>query len=302
MVLGRKGRVVNESKLLDLIYKRSGSLELAGASLLVGPGDDCAVIETPGGDVLLLTVDQLIEGRHYEPGADLDLVARKAVARSVSDIAAMGGVPTWSLGTGILPTGFARGDELFETMSKWALSFGCPLIGGDIASGDGPLSLTVTVCGRMNPGSTPKLRSGAKPGDEVWVTGPLGGSFESGHHLTFAPRLEIGQRASACDDVHAMMDISDGLGRDAGRIARASGVLIEIDASKIPANAGVASWREAASDGEDYELLIVGQNLGDQLPGLIGPIGRCAESGTLGVVVIDDAGARHDASELGWDH
>ena len=85
-------------------------------------------------------------------------------------------------------------------------------------------------------------------------------------------------------------------------LARASGVLIEIDASKIPANAGVASWQEAASDGEDYELLIVGQNLGDQLPGLIGPIGQCAESDTPGVVVIDDAGARHDASELGWDH
>ena len=137
---------------------------MAGASLLVGPGDDCAVIETPGGDRLLLTVDQLIEGTHYDPGTDLDLVTRKAVARSVSDIAAMGGVPTWSLGTGILPTGFTRGDELFETMSKWALGFGCPLIGGDIASGDGPLSLTVTVCGRMNPGSTPQAPLGRHAG------------------------------------------------------------------------------------------------------------------------------------------
>jgi len=293
---------MNESKLLDLIYKRSEGLGLSGARLLVGPGDDCAVIETPGGDVLLLTVDQVVEGRHYEPGTDLDLVARKAIARSVSDIAAMGGVPTWSMATGILPSGFAQGDELFEAMSTWALHWGCPLIGGDIASSDGPLSLTVTVCGRMEMGSSPKLRSGARVGDEVWVTGPLGGSFASGRHLTFEPRLDIGQHSAACARVHAMMDISDGLGRDAGRLARASGVLIEIEASKIPTHEGVATWHAAAGEGEDHELLIGGERLDEHLPGLLGPIGRCVAGVAPGVVVVDEAGVRHDAGDLGWNH
>ncbi|GAB5496488.1 MAG: thiamine-phosphate kinase [Phycisphaerales bacterium] len=293
---------MNESKLLELIYKRSEGLGLSGARLLVGPGDDAAVIETPGGDVLLLTVDQLIEGRHYEAGTDLDLVARKAIARSVSDIAAMGGVPSWSMATGILPTGYSQGDQLFEAMSKWALSWGCPLIGGDIASSDGPLSLTVTVCGRLVPGAQPIRRDGAQAGDELWVSGALGSSFASGHHLRFEPRLNVGQNAAMCENVRAMMDISDGLGRDAGRLARASGVLIEIDAGEIPLNDGVASWKQAAGDGEDYELLVVGTGLGERIPGLIGPIGRCAKSGTPGVVIIDEEGTRHDASELGWDH
>ncbi|RNC82488.1 MAG: thiamine-monophosphate kinase [Phycisphaera sp.] len=293
---------MNESKLLDLIYKRSEGLGLSGARLLVGPGDDAAVIETPGGDVLLLTVDQLIESRHYEAGTDLELVARKAIARSVSDIAAMGGFPSWSMATGILPTGFAHGDQLFEAMSKYALSWGCPLIGGDIASSDGPLSLTVTVCGRLEPGASPKLRSGAQAGDELWVTGALGGSLASGHHLRFEPKLETGRRAAKCESVRAMMDISDGLGRDAGRLARSSGVLIEIDADMIPLNKGVASWNEAASEGEDYELLIIGADLSEQIPGLIGPIGRCVASDTPGVVIIDEGGTRHDASGLGWDH
>lgn len=293
---------MNESKLLDLIYKRSEGLGLSGARLLVGPGDDAAVIETPSGDVLLLTVDQLIEGRHYEAGTDLDLIARKAIARSVSDIAAMGGIPSWSMATGILPSGFAQGDDLFEAMSKWALSWGCPLIGGDIASSEGPLSLTVTVCGTIEPGASPKLRAGSLAGDELWVTGMLGASFESGHHLRFEPRLVVGQCAARFESVRAMMDISDGLGRDAGRLARASGVLIEIDAEKIPLNEGVESWRQAASEGEDYELLIVGAELDKQIPGLIGPIGRCVVSDTPGVVIVDGDGTRHDASGLGWDH
>jgi len=247
-------------------------------------------------------VDQLVEGRHYTPGTDLDLVARKAIARSVSDIAAMGGAPTWAMATGILPSDFKHGDELFEAMSRWAMHWGCPLIGGDIASGPGPISLTVTVCGRMENGATPKLRSGAQVGDEIWLTGSIGGSFESGRHLTFEPKIEIGKHAAMCERVHAMIDISDGLGRDAARIGSASGVTLEIDAAKLPMHEGVLDWKQAVGEGEDYELLIVGISLADKMPDLLGPIGVVRKQEDAGAVIVDLNGKRHIADDLGWEH
>ena len=292
---------MNESHLLNLIESRSKGLALAGAELLVGPGDDAAVVRTAGGDRLVLTVDQLVEGRHFEAGTSLELVARKAVARSVSDVAAMGAMPVWAMATGLLPEGFALGDELFASMHKWANTFGCPLIGGDIASGPGPMALTVTVCGQMEPGHEPKLRSGAKVGDEIWITGPVGNSFASGWHLSFEPRVEVGRKASALADVHAMIDLSDGLGRDAGRVGKASGVSLEIDAARIPLRENASDWRTAIGEGEDYELLVVGRGLEGKLAGLIGPIG-VVRSGEPGAVVIDEAGVRHDVAEMGWDH
>jgi len=292
---------MNESHLLKLIESRSRGLALAGADLLVGPGDDAAVVRTAGGDRLVLTVDQLVEGRHFESGTSLELVARKAVARSVSDIAAMGAMPVWAMATGLLPEGFAQGDELFAALYKWANAFSCPLIGGDIASGPGPMALTVTVCGTMEAGHEPKLRSGAKVGDEIWITGPVGNSFASGWHLSFEPRIEIGRGASALMDVHAMIDLSDGLGRDAGRVGRASGVTLEIDAAKIPLRDGATDWRTAIGEGEDYELLVLGKGLAGKLAGLIGPIG-VVRAGEPGAVVIDEVGVRHDVGGMGWDH
>ncbi|MFI4872157.1 MAG: thiamine-monophosphate kinase [Phycisphaerales bacterium JB061] len=292
---------MNESHLLNLIESRSKGLALTGAELLVGPGDDAAVVRTSGGDRLVLTVDQLVEGRHYEQGTALDLVARKAVARSVSDIAAMGAVPIWAMATGLLPEGYAQGDELFAAMHMWANRFGCPLIGGDIAAGPGPMALTVTVCGQMEAGHEPKLRSGAKAGDEIWITGPVGNSLASGWHLNFEPRVDVGRAASALAGVHAMIDLSDGLGRDAGRVGKASGVMLEIEAAKIPLREGASDWRTAIGDGEDYELLVVGEGLAGKLEGLIGPIGVVRE-GEPGAAVIDETGQRLDVSGLGWDH
>lgn len=296
---------MHESALLAHIAARSTGLLAGGRwSIAVGPGDDCAVMTSPSGDTTLLTVDQLVAGRHFEPATDIDLIARKAVARSVSDIAAMGGVPAWGLATGLLPKDYPHADALFDAMAAWAKSWGCPLVGGDIAfhaSPDHPLTLTVTVGGSMPPGIAPVLRSGAQSGDTLWVTGPLGGSYHSGRHLTFEPRVEIGQ-ALAKAGAHAMIDLSDGLGRDAARIARASNLTIELDADAIPRHEGVTDWRAAAGDGEDHELLVAGPpSLADRVPGLIGPIGRAA-AGAPGVWITEPSGARHDASALGWDH
>ncbi len=306
---------MQESKLHDHIYARSTGLALdSGNKLLVGPGDDCAVIKSPTGDLTLLTTDQLIEARHFESNTDLDLIARKAIARSVSDIAAMGGVPTWSLATAALPKNYQHADKLFDAMSKWAKHWHCPLIGGDIAthsSPDHPLTLTVTIGGSMNPGSTPVLRSGAKPGDHLHLTGQIGGSFDSGWHLLFEPRLDAGQWAAANhadSGVHAMIDLSDGIGRDTDRIAKASNLIIELDAAKLPLNHRSKDWQAACSDGEDYELLMCidpAIQIPAMNPPLQGPMGTCRACNpneSPGAIMIDPHGKHHPLSELGWDH
>lgn len=318
---------MRESDLLRHIANRSGDLSgLSGAfgQVVVGPGDDCAVVRTPSGDVLLLTVDQVVEGRHFERGTEIDLVARKAVARSVSDIAAMGGRPSWGLATGLLPDGYPHANALFDAMARWARHWGCPLIGGDVAFGakepapEGratqmPLSLTVTVCGRMEQSAAPLLRSGAQVGDELWLTGQVGGSFESGWHMRFEPRIEAGVAAAASGRVHAAIDLSDGLGRDAARVGVASGVRLEIFASKLPISHRCRDWVQAVSEGEDHELLLavrprhagVDEPPFAAEPALLGPIGRvraCRDAETPGATIIDAHGREREAGEMGWDH
>ena len=299
---------MRESRLHEHIYQRSAGLALgAGWLPLVGPGDDSAVLETLGGEIVLVTVDQLVEGRHFEPGTDIDLIARKAVARSVSDIAAMGGSPAWSLGTGLLPKGYAHADTLFDAMARWARHWNCPLVGGDVASHaepDHPLTITVTVAGSVPEGRRPVLRSGARAGDRLWLTGLVGDSLASGRHLTFEPRVEQGLAAShRGSGVTAMIDLSDGLGRDADRVARASGAVIEIDADAVPLHPGTPGWRAGVSGGEDHELLIAAAEKPD-IPGLLGPIGRvrAPRPGEAPGAFVLDAGTPHPAGELGWDH
>jgi thiamine-monophosphate kinase len=246
-----------------------------------------------GGETLLITVDQLVEGRHYEPATDLDLVARKAMARSISDIAAMAGEPVWATATGLLAEGFARGDELFGAMKRWAEHWAAPLIGGDIAFGPGPMVLTTTVVGRCV--GDPIMRSGARAGDGVFISGPVGGSLASGRHLTFEPRLDAGRSARAARAT-ALIDLSDGLGIDADRVARASGVRLSIDAEAVPIHEGAGGWREAFAAGEDYQLLACGPTC----PEGFTRIGEVTE-GKPGAAIWAD-GAAHDAGSLGWDH
>lgn len=302
---------MNESQLHEHIYARSRALTAGGSSkIIVGPGDDCAVVSSAQGGLTLLTVDQLVEGRHYEPGTDIDLIARKAVARSVSDIAAMGGQPDWALATAVLPKDYPHADRLFDALSRWANHWSCPLIGGDIASHaspDHPLTLTVTVGGTMLNQHAPVLRCGAKPGDLLYLTGAVGGSFASGRHLRFEPRVEAGQWA-AKHKAHAMIDLSDGLGRDSDRVAKASGVVIELDATKVPINPDCPDWKQAAREGEDHELLIAlgpNQPIEDAPTKLLGPVGRvraCEHTEPARALITDVHGNAHDASSMGWEH
>ena len=296
---------MRESRLLAHIYARSTALAAgAGWSVVTGPGDDAAVLASPSGDTLLITVDQLVEGRHYAAGTPIEAIARKAVARSVSDIAAMGGRPAWATATALLPQAYAHADALFDAMARWAAHWSCPLVGGDIAAHsatDHPLTLTVTIAGA--PVNAPVLRSGARPGDGVYVTGALGGSLPSGRHLTFEPRLgEAAALVGALGErLHAMIDLSDGLGRDAARIAAASGARLELDAALLPRHTGVADWQHALGDGEDYELCFtaVGDVPQEAAGTPITRIGRVV--GGSGCVVLAE-GRAIDTAEMGWEH
>lgn len=308
---------MRESALLAHIYDRSRGLESRFPQVLVGPGHDCAALTLPPPGHALLKVDQIVAGRHFRLDAPLDLISRKAIARAVSDIAAAGGSPLAALAGATLPDGYPHADELFDTMAKWAVHFGAPLVGGDIAraphgrSGTSDVVLSITAIGAPHPRRGPVLRSGVRPGDAVYVTGSLGGSFDPGtglgRHFTFEPR--VAEARWLCDtlgaDLHAMMDISDGLGRDAGRLADASGVRIVLDVGAIPVSPSARDWRAAASDGEDYELLFAvptSVRLPRACPATGTPVTRIglARPGS-GCVVVEGL-TEHDASGMGYEH
>ncbi len=274
--------------------------------VVVGPGDDCAAVRCDG--LVIVTVDQLVEGRHFTPDTPVDLIARKAVARSTSDVAAMGGTPEWSLAAGVIPEGYPYAAELTDALHRWGEHWGAPMVGGDIAGAarGSPLVLTTTVGGSPHPARGPVLRSTARPGDAVWVTGRLGNSLASGRHLTFEPRTAEG--AWLCDTLgerlHAMIDVSDGLGRDAGRIADASGVLIELDRDALPRYADALDPLAPLRDGEDHELCFTASaeiDLGERTPHgtRLTRIGRVVAG--HGCVAVGKDG-RVDVAGLGWDH
>lgn len=332
---------MREDQLLKAIATRSAALT-DWPGVIIGPGDDAAVLrvdreptshDTPTPTAahgnLLITTDQVIEGRHIEalngksPDADwLNRAARKAIARSISDIAAMGGRPLAAVATGALPTGNAWTDEhanqLFERMKHWAETMRCPLVGGDIATTPGPAVLTTTILGTPHPTRGPVLRSTAQPGDTVWVTGKLGGSLASGHHWSFTPRIE--EAIALCDalgqHLHAMMDLSDGLGTDAPRLAEASRVSITLDAECLPKHPGVDPdhhWRQALGDGEDYELLFtIAADIPDEIvhqalrqtntPATrIGAVAEHADSAPH-LTIIDAQGNTRPVQKHGWLH
>lgn len=241
------------------------------ADLAAGIGEDCAVWNH-GGDAVLLKVDSLVEGRHFQrrdPGAPghatPEQIGRKALARAVSDIAAMGGIPRFALVAAVLPQGAgpALREGITHGLTGAGQAFGVALIGGDTTAtaADHSVVLGVTVIGEMK-GVKPVLRRGARAGDAVYVTGKLGGSIVD-RHLTFVPRLAEG-RWLAEFGISAMLDVSDGLAQDLWQLTRESKVGAVIGFDQIPVSEdalesgggdSVAARWAALTDGEDYELL-----------------------------------------------
>ena len=229
---------------------------------LVGPGDDCAVVRPPRSPHdWLFTTDPVIERRHFLPSPPPRLVGRKAIARAVSDIAAMGGTPLWILVDLVAPssTPLARIRLLYDGLIAAAKQWNLAILGGDTAEGD-TLELHIAGIGRIPRGSA-VLRSGARPGDLLYVTGSLGGAYLPGsrHHLTFQPRLEAGQFLAEKKFASAMMDLSDGLAADLPRLLDASRRGVRLHAASIPLSPAARKTphplHHALCDGEDFELL-----------------------------------------------
>jgi thiamine-monophosphate kinase len=230
--------------------------------VLAGPGDDCAVIETIPNHPWLVTTDMMLEGSHFVLAeAGPRRVGHKAMAVNLSDIAAMGGRPVAAFVSVGLPRGNAEtlAEELYLGMREVADRFETAIAGGDTNTWAGGLVVSVTVMGDPGP-QGPIHRRGAKPGDWLFVTGPLGGSI-LGKHLDFVPRVKEGLMLQEHAMLHAMIDISDGLSADVFHICEESGCGAVLFSDKVPISDaartiadGKAPLEHALGDGEDFEL------------------------------------------------
>lgn len=241
----------------------------------LGIGDDAACLRQDADRDMLVAIDMLMEGTHFTfPDATPCLAGRKALAVNLSDIAAMAGRPTAAFISVALPNcrGLEFAQEVHRGIIELANQFNVIIAGGDTNSWNGPFVVSVTVTGQPL-GQQPVRRSGAIAGDWVFVTGELGGSLASGRHLTFLPRLAEVERLARLVNLHAMIDVSDGLAADLHHILKASGVSAVLEASQIPltraaigATDGQSPLLHALSDGEDFELLFtVSQDDGERL-------------------------------------
>ncbi|MBF0387602.1 MAG: thiamine-phosphate kinase [Candidatus Omnitrophica bacterium] len=224
------------------------------ARVVHGIGDDAAVLELDARRYQLFTADMIVEGVHFVSGTPARLVGHKALACNISDIAAMGGSPTCaviSLGLPAgLPVSYVNG--LYAGMRALAQKFGVSIVGGDTVR-SAQLVINIALLGEIEKKRL-VLRSGARPGDLVFVTGPLGGTLQSGKHLNFIPRVKEARFLTEHFKPSAMMDISDGLAGDLGHILKASRVGAVIQAAQVPLNKGVG-LAEALHGGEDFELV-----------------------------------------------
>lgn len=288
-----------------------------GGRVVVGIGDDAAVVAWPDPAHLVVTTDMLLEGSCFllaEAGPRR--VGRKAMAVNLSDLAAMAARPVAAVVSVGLPRagGRAVAEELYAGLRDVADAFATPIVGGDTNSWDGPLTISVTLFGEATERGVVR-RSGAKPGDWLLVTGPLGGSI-LGHHLDFTPRVREALALHAVADLHALIDVSDGLARDLGHVCDESGCGAVVVAERVPisdaartlaARDGRSPLEHALGDGEDFELIVAlspedGARLVATQPvaGIaLTHIGRfVAEPGMW----IEEAGTRRELPPLGYSH
>ena len=237
-----------------LIAELTRSLSV-DASIQTGIGDDCAVVGRRGDPLWqLLKTDCIVEGIHFLPDTVPRRIGWKALGRAISDIAAMGGIPRHALVTlAVSPeVEVSRLKGIYAGLKKVADRFNVRIVGGETSCAPGSLFISIALTGEVEPARC-VTRSGGRPGDLIYVTGKLGGSIR-GHHLDFVPRVEEARWLVGNFKLRAMMDLSDGLGADLPRLARASKTGFEIFEKALPCNKGCTA-REALSDGEDYELL-----------------------------------------------
>src|SRR2546421_1939100 len=218
-------------------------------------GDDCAVVEFPNAkNLLVIKTDCVVEKIHFQTSTNPERVGWKAMMRPLSDFAATSAVPRFALITLIVPatksTSWVK--KLYRGLKRAASRFGVAIVGGETSATRGPAAIAVSVSGFVEKNRWIS-RSGGKRGDDLFVTGRLGGSLLE-KHLRFVPRINESRWLTKNFHVHAMMDLSDGLGADLPRLAKASKLGFKIDKEALPLAPG-AKIDNAISDGEDYELL-----------------------------------------------
>jgi thiamine-monophosphate kinase len=235
--------------------------------VVTGAGDDCAVVEgCHPSQLLLLKTDAVVEGIHFDQHTHPRAIGRKAMARCLSDIAAMAGRPLHALITLGLPQNRDAEfiDQLYDGLNSTAAHYGVAIVGGEMTASPQQLFISVALLGTVQKGKCP-LRSGAKPGDALFVTGLLGGSL-AGKHLEFEPRLDEARWLVEHFPISAMIDLSDGLAGDLRRLLDASNAGAELLASSIPISRAARLRSKhgeskktpllaALTDGEDFELL-----------------------------------------------
>jgi thiamine-monophosphate kinase len=246
-----KLRNIGEDRLLGRLLP---GLPLAKA-VVDGPGDDCAMVETPGrGNFLVLKTDCVVAGVHFLPMANALDVGWKAMMRPLSDFAATSAVPQFALITLIAPeqTKIEWVERLYRGLRRAAKRFKVSIVGGEMSSTPGPVVISVNVVGFVERDRCVSRRGG-KVGDDLFVTGRLGGAMKQ-KHLKFVPRIAESRWLTENFSIHAMMDLSDGLGADLPRLARASRVGFTVETENLPLARGT-KIDDAISEGEDYELL-----------------------------------------------
>jgi thiamine-monophosphate kinase len=274
---------LGERALLARIRAR---LPKPGTGVVVGVGDDAAVVTGAGSAQVVLTTDALIEGVHFDRAiASAADVGHKALAVNLSDLAAMGATPRWALLSLVLPDGTAVDDveQLLDGLVALASAESTALVGGNVARSPGPLVVDVTAVGTVHPRRV-LTRNAGRPGDELYVSGVIGGGLAGLEMLRSDERQSSLPAAASCIDryrrpharvrlgramgqaraARAAMDLSDGLADAIRQIAEASGCGAEVDAAALPIDDGARRWWEARgedpvakalSGGDDYELL-----------------------------------------------
>lgn len=250
----------------ELIARLVKALPCRRADVIAGPGDDAALVRPPPGMDLVQTIDSCLEGVHFPVGLDPADIGWRSLAVNLSDLAAMGAEPAWGLLSLALPRadeawldGFARG------VAELAGAAGIDLVGGDTVRG--PLGVTFALTGFAPPGAALR-RTGASPGDGIWVTGPLGGgaaglaAWRRGDHeaaqLFLRPRPRVAEGCALRGLASAAIDVSDGLLQDLGHLLAASGVGALLDLERVPLAPGAAAAEAglamALGGGDDYQL------------------------------------------------